>query len=648
MRRTVAQVAGRVWETARRGTAVAALGVAASSSILYLCTLTPGLSSLEGDSHELTVAAATLGLPHPIGYPLYVWIGFLFTLLPVGEVAYRTNLLSAVSAAGGAGLVALAAGEIGLPPFLAAFAGLVLATSTTFWSQAVVTEVYTVNTAAFVLTVWLLLRATRPPGRSASVLAARRFALAAAIVFGASLGLHLSNLAFAPVYLSYAALSAPHLRRDRRLLALALAALAAGAAQFAWLPLRADFAAFPNPRPDTWSGFYRYTLGAFAETRFAYPLEAFAGRLVFYQTLALRDFTPAGALLACAGMWRQAWIAPGPFWLLFGVYAVNVLLAAQVGVPDSEVFFLPAHAVFALFAAVGADAVRALAHSAVADRLTPRRRQVLVATGASLLLTALVSLAAYRFPHLDRRADTAVGDFLRAMFAAVPAGSEILAGRGIFGQDVAYWRRWHGGTEHVVLPSIEPALPATSPAPRFVKARLADSRLDPAARWGLSEGALPSQPWAVACVVGAGRGLVLYRVHAEPPPLVHRAADPAHRLDVASGAHRLVGYTVAATATADRRVRLRTYWRLAEGRPPVVMTAIAGTPLESHEVGRGNWQRARAEMPATPEGAFVEEFDLVLPSHLVPGSHRIDLGLVEFGMVGPAIRWIPLGSVTLE
>lgn len=631
----------------RRRSTVAGLAVATTSFGLYLRTLTPGLSSLEGDGHELTMAAATLGLPHPIGYPLYVWIGYLFTLLPIGEVAYRTNLLSAVTASTATGLLAMVGIEVGLSPLLAAYAGLALAVSTTFWSQAVITEVYALNTMAVVLTMWLLLRLIRHADRSAAADPTRRYAVTAAAVFGASLGLHLSNLAFAPVYLCVVACSAPRLLREPRLVVLALAAVAAGVAQFAWLPLRGDLAVFPHPRPDTWSGMYRYTLGAFADARFAYPVEAFPGRLVFYQALALRDFTPVGALLACAGMWRAAWVDPRAFGLLFGVYAVDVILAGQVGVPDSEVFFLPAHAVFALFVAFGADILRVLVRAVLADGVAFRRRPAVAAAGVTLLLASVLTLAASRLSHLDRRTDTAVGDFLRAMFAAVPPGSEIVSGRGIFGQDVAYWRRWHGGGKHVVLSSIEPALPATNPAPRFVKARLADSRIDRAARWGLSDGVLPERPWAVARVVGSGRGLVLYRVYSEPPPLVERATEPAPRLDIAAGPHRLVGHGLTSRATADRRVRLRTWWLLADGRPPVVATRVAGIPLQAHEVGRGNWQRYRSEVEAEAQGPFVEEFDLVLPSHLAAGRYPLDLGLVEFDTAGPAIRWIPLGSVVV-
>ena len=63
-----------------------------------------------GDSGELVAAVATLGIPHPTGYPLYVLLGKLWTLLvPIGSIAFRMSLMSAACAGAAAGgLYALA------------------------------------------------------------------------------------------------------------------------------------------------------------------------------------------------------------------------------------------------------------------------------------------------------------------------------------------------------------------------------------------------------------------------------------------------------------------------------------------------------------------------------------------------------------
>ena len=58
----------------------------------------PGVSF--GDWAEAEMIPARLGILHPTGYPLYLFVNKAFTLLPIGSVAYRANLLSAVAAAG--------------------------------------------------------------------------------------------------------------------------------------------------------------------------------------------------------------------------------------------------------------------------------------------------------------------------------------------------------------------------------------------------------------------------------------------------------------------------------------------------------------------------------------------------------------------
>src|SRR5215510_7343726 len=65
--------------------------------LLYIRTLAPTVTLV--DSGELIVAARTLGVAHPPGFPLYVLLAHLATLFPVGNVAVRVNTASALFAA---------------------------------------------------------------------------------------------------------------------------------------------------------------------------------------------------------------------------------------------------------------------------------------------------------------------------------------------------------------------------------------------------------------------------------------------------------------------------------------------------------------------------------------------------------------------
>src|SRR5688572_10585383 len=67
------------------------------SFALYTYTLAPTVTLV--DSGELILAAETLGVAHPPGFPLYVLLAHLATLLPFGNLAVRVHFASAMFAA---------------------------------------------------------------------------------------------------------------------------------------------------------------------------------------------------------------------------------------------------------------------------------------------------------------------------------------------------------------------------------------------------------------------------------------------------------------------------------------------------------------------------------------------------------------------
>jgi len=114
------------------------------------------------DDGLFILAAYFLGGAHPPGYPLFVLIGKLFTLLPVGSVAYRVHLASAFFGGLSCAVLWLCARALipgRLPAYLAALA---LGLCPVFWSQSVIAEVYTLNTFFFLTLLLLALRACPP------------------------------------------------------------------------------------------------------------------------------------------------------------------------------------------------------------------------------------------------------------------------------------------------------------------------------------------------------------------------------------------------------------------------------------------------------------------------------------------------------
>ncbi|HEY77304.1 MAG TPA: DUF2723 domain-containing protein, partial [Thermoflexia bacterium] len=160
---------------------------------LYLATMAPGLTWAHdaADGGELAAAAWTLGIPHPPGHPTYVLLAHLFTRLPLGGVATRTNLFSALCAAATVALVTYVLPRSGRRWVAAVAAGLALASAPLLWSQATVTEVHTLN--GLFTAVLLALSVLRAPQQSLCQ------AVAVGWVWGLGLGNHPTLLLCGPL-----------------------------------------------------------------------------------------------------------------------------------------------------------------------------------------------------------------------------------------------------------------------------------------------------------------------------------------------------------------------------------------------------------------------------------------------------------------
>ena len=142
-----------------------ALALTVLALFVYVQTLSPSLSYLSPDGNELATIPYLLGLAHSPGYPVYTWLGKLFTLLPFGDIAHRVNLMSAVTGALVSGglylLITILLNPRIASPMLRRAAALcsamLFAFSLTFWSQSVIAEVYAPNIAFFALTLLALL-----------------------------------------------------------------------------------------------------------------------------------------------------------------------------------------------------------------------------------------------------------------------------------------------------------------------------------------------------------------------------------------------------------------------------------------------------------------------------------------------------------
>ncbi len=355
------------------------IGLFVGVMLVYLHTLAPGV--LGGDPGEYQFVPYILSMPHPTGTPLYILLSKLWSMLPLGpSVAWRLNLLGAISASLAVVMVYQCVHLLVERRVPALAAALAFAFGTTFWEQATMADKYAFN--AFM--VGLLLYLTLRWGRTRSPATLNLLALQ----YGLSLAHHRTMVLFAPALLGYVWWhERSALWRDRRRLLRLSVLLLAPLLLYLYLP----WALARDLPPGTW---HPQTLGDWIWTMYdegwireirVVPEQQDQTLQLYGQTL-LHDFTLAGLLLAIVGLVRQFrryW--PDALFLLV-VFLAQGILAANYHVPRRWVFFLPSFLVFSLWVGEGLGWIWI-----GAERLRHRweKADLVLAAGLALAMLAL-------------------------------------------------------------------------------------------------------------------------------------------------------------------------------------------------------------------------------------------------------------------
>ena len=363
-------------------TRLAAAAVFGLASVSYLLTLCPSVY-VEG-SGELIGATWGLGTPHPTGYPLYVLLGrVLAWLAPAASPAQAVNAATSLMAAAAAAALTLLLLGRGCGWASAAAAGLSLAWSRTFWSQAVIAEVYGLFALSAVVLLGAGLRA-----RSCDPAARPRWLLLSGYAAGLAATCHLQAVLLAAPVLA-AALGtdrAPRgigLRERLRAAAWILPGGVAGLSPWIYLPVRNGLGPGFHWGPlDSLPALWDHLTGATYRTSFfSLPWGAAAANAVRFGGQLAGEWTPLFLpLLAwgAAAAWRR-----DPVLLRVLAAAAALNLAAALGYhrnPEGlDVFFLLTILCCAALAGCGLDDL--------ARRLRPRAG--LLAPAATLACAAI-------------------------------------------------------------------------------------------------------------------------------------------------------------------------------------------------------------------------------------------------------------------
>jgi len=404
------------------------------------------------DAGEFIATSYILGVPHPPATPLYVLVGRFFSLFPFGTPAVRINFLSVLPAIGALLFLYLSIvrtakrwtnGATDVVSRLVAHVGpfigcLVAAFTSTYWTDSIEAEVYSLSIFIWSFSVWLALRWADSPNRDAD----RRPLLLVAYLLSLSIGIHLGTYLALPPFLIFLFVIDRKVLLDIKLIALIIAVTLVGVTVHAYLPIRSllnpaineaqptTLSSFmdcvlrkqykpmsPFERQATWDFqfgmFWRYFKEQFLSTL---PVTTPIGRF----RDALNGILP---LIGCAGMLyhfrknRETFVLLGSQFLIGGLFLIFYMNFTDHEVRERDYFYGPAFFFFAVWMSFGFSSI----FESLGGWLAARRVNAKPILGAAAIL-AFVFPAFVCWEHFhthDRRGDFIARDYAYNMLIAL-------------------------------------------------------------------------------------------------------------------------------------------------------------------------------------------------------------------------------------
>jgi hypothetical protein len=336
--------------TRRLAAALVPAGVGLLAFAVYVQTLLPSVGW--GDIARFQYVARVWGIPHRFGYPLYIALSRLFGYLPVGDLAYRVNLLSAVSAALAAVMVVFIVMRLVDDWVAAASAALSFAFSRALWGQAVVAEVYALNAFLIGAVVLILLAWHQTQKIGLLYLGIGLYAL--------SFGNHMTVVTLIPAVVYWILVTDYRVLLDLRKVAILAGLMLLGALQYLYVIVRAHQQPLLNELgPFSWRGWIHWmTRNRFQGQFFGYTLSDQVDRLRIYLELLEKQFFRWGYILGWIGAWERLKADLKSF-VFLALVAVGVyVFGMNYGGVTFRIYLVPSYLIFAVFLGCGLSALR--------------------------------------------------------------------------------------------------------------------------------------------------------------------------------------------------------------------------------------------------------------------------------------------------
>lgn len=316
---------------------------AAVSLTVYLRTMLPGVGGY-GDTSKFQFIGAVMGLPHPSGFPLYLFLNALFARLPWGSLAWRINFMSALFGALTVGLFSHLILRLTKRPGVALFTPFILAFSFNFWSTCLVAEVYTLTFFLIALTI-LLLHTWRETGL-------RKWFYPACAVYALSFGNHLMVISLLPAFLFFVIATDRRIFREPKAVITVCATVFLAASLYLFLLLRSGFhPVYCEGEVHSLKELARFATGGTFSRRY-FPLTARQVVTIYlplYGRILVHQLTWPGIILAVCGF-LSCWYRKR-VWAIFLLLVSFTTIALYLNGPHIEqpLYFIPATMALTLF-----------------------------------------------------------------------------------------------------------------------------------------------------------------------------------------------------------------------------------------------------------------------------------------------------------
>ncbi len=413
------------------GGAAGPIFVGTLSFALGAATLLPGVAYW--DTGEFQTVGPLLGTAHPTGFPSYVILGWLASIVlqPLGEPALRMNLLSALAVGAGSGALVVLVRRLTGHDLIAVATGFAFAVGQIVWGISNHADPHALH-LALVAVLLVLLVGWEAARRSAPKVYSRadRWLVGAALVYGVALANHTLTALLALPIAVFVTTVDPGLWRRARLVARCAAVLILTTALlYLELPIRAAMHA-PQVygHPDTWSGFWYVVLGQQFQGTFVNPLTDLGRTLGELRRVAELQFGPLVVALPFAFL---ATVVRRPrYALLSGLgFLITCLFAVSYENAEIERYYLGPALLGASWLGILAGWLTDLGQGRLAIRgeVSLRAATLVEVAMAAAMVAPLLPLLPDRAAAVDQRRNDAAARWSTAALAAFEPDAVVLS-----------------------------------------------------------------------------------------------------------------------------------------------------------------------------------------------------------------------------